>query len=317
MLEPCKDNQTTLKFLKHFHIHKKKPDINFLAELAKAMGNFPFENITKILKKFRYDTNETRTHFKTPGPTGPRRVAEGGGPPPRAEVLSTVGEDEDRTRHSDRAGFEMGAKAFRLPDELFEDYLRYGTGGTCFSLTFFFYEILKECGFICYPVMADRSYGENTHCALIALLDSKKYLIDPGFLINRPIPLPLTGDLNIPMEFNSIYMTWNNAPNVLDIYTIHLDSKKLRYRLKVDPVSWEDFQKYWIESFNWSGMNNVVVTTTINGQQIYLRNRHLRIVKKEGITRKTISLDEIQSVKTLLKIDPKLTKNAFDVLAKK
>lgn len=77
----------------------------------------------------------------------------------------------------------------RLPELLFDEFLRYGTGGTCFSMTYFLQTILRSCGFDTYPVMADRPLAPNTHCASIVRIGSKKYLLDPGFMIDRQLEL--------------------------------------------------------------------------------------------------------------------------------
>ena len=41
-----------------------------------------------------------------------------------------------------RSGAE-GAKRLRLPEEVLEDYLRFGAGGPCFSLTFFLFLVAR------------------------------------------------------------------------------------------------------------------------------------------------------------------------------
>jgi len=185
------------------------------------------------------------------------------------------------------------AERFRLPNEVFQNFLDHGTGGTCFSLTYFFYFILKECGFQLYPLMADRSYGKNTHCALIVILDGERYLIDPGFLLEVPIPLKCATGQIFPTSFNKICFVSHPVREEYDFYTWDHGIKKWRCRYKDHPVSWDLFMQYWSDSFNFSGMNSVVMTFVEGGKQYYLRNRHLRIMDKNGIRKMTVDPSQL------------------------
>jgi len=205
------------------------------------------------------------------------------------------------------------AAQLRLPEELFEDYLQNGTGGTCFSLTFFFHEILKTGGFASYPVMADRSYSKNSHCALIVDLDSQKYLIDPGFLIDQPILLTNQEHSFVETSFNTLDLVWNINLNAYDIHTIHLKNRKWRYRIWMKGVDWKNFSLFWSDSFQWSGLNNVVITKIKEGKQFYLRDRHLRIIGKDKIVRKTIEKNDLTSLQTFLNFNPLVLKKAYEV----
>ena len=57
--------------------------------------------------------------------------------------------------------------ARRCPEEVIEDHIRLGSGGTCFSLTAALLHILRALGLRAEPILADRHYGDNTHCALL------------------------------------------------------------------------------------------------------------------------------------------------------
>ena len=89
--------------------------------------------------------------------------------------------------------FEDTTEKIRLPDEVMHDHAEFGLGGTCFALTFFLQSILEYNGFACYPVMADMRYGPNTHSALVVILNNKKLLVDPGYLLNNPLELQEQG----------------------------------------------------------------------------------------------------------------------------
>ena len=45
------------------------------------------------------------------------------------------------------------------------------------------------------PILADRRYGDDTHSALVVWHEGKPHLLDPGYLIVRPLPLPSAAGL--------------------------------------------------------------------------------------------------------------------------
>jgi arylamine N-acetyltransferase len=60
--------------------------------------------------------------------------------------------------------------AMRYPDELLSDYLKWRTGGTCFSLTAATIAVYNAVGIEAHPVLADRHYGPDTHCGLVIVI---------------------------------------------------------------------------------------------------------------------------------------------------
>jgi arylamine N-acetyltransferase len=175
--------------------------------------------------------------------------------------------------------------SFRLPDELFEGFLAHETGGTCFSLTFFLYHLISQCGFIAYPIMAHRSYGTNTHCALVVIMENRRYLLDPGFLVDQPILMDSHVTVTTHTRFNILVLSPNQPTGNYTMATVQNGQQKERYQFEDDPVSWEGFEKHWHDSFNWSGLNQPVITKVVGDKQIYVRGKHARIVSKSGIER--------------------------------
>ena len=95
------------------------------------------------------------------------------------------------------------ASAMRCPDEVIGDFLRWGTGGTCFSLTAALIALLDVAGIDAWPILADRHYGVDTHCGiLIAPQGANMLLLDPGYLLFAPIPVPLDFPAFIETGFN-------------------------------------------------------------------------------------------------------------------
>ena len=189
----------------------------------------------------------------------------------------------------------------RLPDTIVAENEESGLGGTCFSLTYFFETVLKSLGFGCYPVMVDRSYGENTHCALVVTLNRQKYLVDPGFCLSRPIPLtdeemkhnlphntyiitPIRHphESAAPAAYAGMTSLRGNDKMYYALATNQLGRTKSRYLLKDTPVSPSDFLKFWEASFNWPMMRQICVTRLGEEGYIYLRNDFLRNVTRFG-----------------------------------
>ena len=202
-----------------------------------------------------------------------------------------------------------------MPHEVFHDFLAHGTGGTCFSLTYFFYHLLQECGFQSYILMADRSYGKNTHCALIVILNNNRYLIDPGFLLEIPIPLKSATGQIFPTKFNKICFVSHPVRDEYDFYTWQQQIKKWRCRYKDIPVSIDSFMKHWADSFNSSGMKAVVVTCVKEGKQYYLRNRHLRIIDAHSTQKMTVDYAHLSMLPITSRMNVHFLRKAFELVS--
>lgn len=88
-----------------------------------------------------------------------------------------------------RAGGAAGAPPRRGPATVLAEHVAFGAGGTCFSLTALLLDLLRAAGHEAVPVLADRRYGPDTHCAVLVTLDGDPHLLDPGYLITDPVPL--------------------------------------------------------------------------------------------------------------------------------
>jgi arylamine N-acetyltransferase len=164
----------------------------------------------------------------------------------------------------------------RQPDIIMGDHLDLGTGGTCFSLTHFFKAILERCGYSCEPVLCDRSYGPDTHCALVATIDGARYLVDPGYLLEHPLAMPARGTSSLATPFNTVHLTRLGETTQYLLSTEQGGKTALRYRLKDRPVAQQEFLEKWIDSFGWAQMRHVCITRLQRDGHIYVRDSHLR-----------------------------------------
>jgi hypothetical protein len=117
-----------------------------------------------------------------PGATGSAPSAPAPGP----------GAAVDATASGDPPVFAPATAPLRRrgPAEVVADHLRWGTGGTCFALTETFLTVLRRLGYRCRPVLCDMKAGADTHCAVLIELPEGPHLMDPGYLLHRPLPLP-------------------------------------------------------------------------------------------------------------------------------
>lgn len=212
------------------------------------------------------------------------------------------------------AGVQTG-HAKRLPDTVIRDYVRHGTGGTCFSLTAACIAILDGCGFEAYPLLADRHYGSDTHCAVMFSHNARLLLLDPGYLIHQPVYLPTTEPVTITSGFQTLELCPHDAGRRVELFTIANNNRRSRLTYKVAPVDGPTFGRAWERSFTWEMMTYPVLTRYADGIHHYLQGEQLRIRSAEGTTRRTLSADdEYVFISKTLGIHPTIIKQAFSAL---
>lgn len=205
--------------------------------------------------------------------------------------------------------------AKRLPDEVISDYLHYGTGGTCFSLTATFIAILNALSIEAHPILGDRRYGSDTHCALVFSQDSDLLLLDPGYLIHTPTRLPTVTPVSISTGFNTIELIPHEAGRKVDLVTIVKNDRRFRLTYKINPVDGPTFGRAWERSFAWEMMTYPVLTRYTNGVHYYLQGTMLRIRDGEKTTKHTLSPDEqYDFVSKTLGINTNIITQAFSVV---
>jgi len=208
-------------------------------------------------------------------------------------------------------------RRMRTPDIVLGDHVDVGAGGTCFSLTHFFEQVLARCGYRCSPVLCDRSYGEDTHCALIAEIDGSRYLVDPGYLLEHPVELPKKRFSKIETPLSEARVTRLGETSQYLLSTLSGGRETIRYRLKDNPVSEEIFRQRWIDSFDWSQMNQLCVTRLKSCGHVYLRDVHLKHSTIERRSREKIERDFEKVVENTFGIDERVVEQAMRLTARK
>jgi arylamine N-acetyltransferase len=205
--------------------------------------------------------------------------------------------------------------AMRYPDELIGDYLRWGTGGTCFSLTAAIIAVYNACGIEAHPVLADRHYGVDTHCGLILVTAAGVHLLDPGYLLFIPTLLPSLSKSSVNTGYNTIELVPLPGGEKLELYTVVKGNRKLRLVYKTAPVSAERFEKAWETSFKWEMMTYPVLTRVSAGQHQYIQGNKLAIRTDEKTHRMELTTEnEVDYIANNLGINREIVKKAFGVI---
>ena len=223
IVEPGADQHVKDRFMGHFGIPGGDPGRELLGAVIRAYARIPYENLTKIIKK-----------FTAPGTT----------------------------------------ERLRGPEEVVDGFIERNTGGTCFSLTYCLGAILSRAGFECHPVMADMK-RPNIHCALVVLLEGKRFLVDPGYLLGEPVELSGL-PVSVETSFGRVELRPRSGERY-DLFTLSGGEVKWRYRVKTIPVPPSLFLKYWQESFSLPMMNSLQLTKLTDRGHLYIRNHHLRL----------------------------------------
>ncbi|MCX7726626.1 MAG: hypothetical protein N2053_07230 [Chitinispirillaceae bacterium] len=205
--------------------------------------------------------------------------------------------------------------AMRLPDEVLSDHLKWGCGGTCFSLTAAAIAVLGALGIEAHPILADRHYGPDTHCGLVIIKGKTWLLLDPGYLLFIPVSLPETESVYINTSHNTIELKPINEGKRIELTTIVKGNRKLRLTYKRDIVSPERFEKAWITSFTWEMMTYPVLTRYTADQHIYIQGNMASIRSSAKTTKVNLDpYDQFTFIKDKMGISEEIIKKALEIL---
>jgi arylamine N-acetyltransferase len=205
-------------------------------------------------------------------------------------------------------------KARRDAGEVIADHVSFGAGGTCFSLTATLLHLLHSLGWQAKPILADRPYGPDTHCALLVWIAGRPHLLDPGYLITDPIPLEVPGERIIPTTFHDLRLVPGSS-DTLDLYTVNRGQSTLRITFKTAPVDWGEFVKVWHASFDWNMMHFPVLTRVTGNQHVYLQGNRLQRRTRDCVQRTELPPDDLaDEIARTFGIEPSLVARALAIL---
>jgi len=166
-------------------------------------------------------------------------------------------------------------RARRSPEDVIREHIAWGAGGTCFSLTAALAKLARELGWEAEYILADRRYGQDTHCALLVWIDGIPHLLDPGYLIVHPIQLKTREEQKIEAGFNDLILASEQNPEKVSLYTLRGDKKTYRLTYRTSPVDNGEFCRAWDASFQWDMMQYPLLTRTEGSRQIYMKGTRI------------------------------------------
>jgi len=206
-------------------------------------------------------------------------------------------------------------RARRHPAQVLSDHYALGAGGTCFSLTATLIHLLRALGYESEPILADRRYGANTHCALLLWIDKRPHLLDPGYLILEPVQLSADVPSHIRNGFNSLLLSPRADNGRLDLFTVRGESRTLRLTYKVEPVDAAEFLRVWDDSFGWDMMRYPLLTRVDGERHVYLRANLYQVRGSDGVRSERISPDTLVGrIVHDFGISPSLAARAISIL---
>jgi hypothetical protein len=118
--------------------------------------------------------------------------------------------------------------------------------------------------------------------------DTAMLLIDPGYLLFVPTPLPTLTTTSIALGYTTIELVPLDGGNRIDLATVVKGSRKVRLTYKRAPVDAVAFERAWITSFTWEMMTYPVLNRTTAGKHLYLQGDTLAIRSAEKTTRSVL-----------------------------
>jgi arylamine N-acetyltransferase len=206
-------------------------------------------------------------------------------------------------------------RARRYPEEVIRNHIHWGSGGTCFSLTSALACLVRGLGWRADYILADRRYGQDTHCALLVWIDDVPHILDPGYLIITPVPVPEKGELEVPTAFNRLILVPEVDQNRISLSTARMGRKIYRLTYKMSPADEGEFLRAWDESFNWDMMRYPLLTRTAASKQIYLNGSRFQISDPHSVENREIPTEElVAKIAFEFRMDPSLVARAISIL---
>ncbi|EKD42704.1 MAG: hypothetical protein ACD_73C00050G0001, partial [uncultured bacterium] len=142
-------------------------------------------------------------------------------------------------------------------------------------------------------------------------LNNKQYLLDPGFLLNEPVCLQFINYFQVPYTLGTLVFE-SLADKQLKVSTQNKGKIKQRYVLKNNPVPTPEFFDYWLASFDFKGLDEVLITALVGGKQLYLRGNYFREESMGNTQSQKMREPQFNELLSVLKIDRQIILKAYD-----
>jgi N-hydroxyarylamine O-acetyltransferase len=156
---------------------------------------------------------------------------------------------ELQSSHMHKIPFENLDVTRKIPimldtDAFFEKILERSRGGFCYELNGLFQHLLSELGFQCHLISCtvkkpDGWVREDSHAAILVLLNQIPYLVDVGFGDSVRQPLPLTGEEKT--DVSGTYRIRESGEGIYDLQRLEDGKWRILYRFSDKPRQLNDF----------------------------------------------------------------------------
>ena len=204
--------------------------------------------------------------------------------------------------HREGADPRRAEKAFDLASAWLGNARETGAGGTCFSLTWWLHRRLAEAGLPSAFLLADKGRARDVHCALRFDAEGRSWLLDPGYMIFDPLPLPAAGLRaaawcppnevvleDAATERGPVWRLWSGPRG-------RAEGPKWRFDFRQAPVPEAAFLRAWEASYALPMMGYPVLNRLQDGVQHYLQKRSLLTRTPEGSEMRKLSREEMMEV---------------------
>jgi hypothetical protein len=198
-----------------------------------------------------------------------------------------------------------------------------GAGGTCFSLTWWLRRRMGEAGFPSEFLMADKGRSADIHCGLRFEWRGRAYLLDPGYMIFDPLPLPSAGlsaaawippnEVRVedvpagpppgakppggrPAPEGCPAAGLGDSPGAARVWRLWSGPRgapKWRFDFRQAPVGEAEFVRHWEASYALPMMGYPVLNRIEGGVQYYLQKRSLLVRTAEGSEMRKLGREEM------------------------
>ena len=156
---------------------------------------------------------------------------------------------ENATKLLKAARTGLSPASIRGPVEFWDEHLRWGTGGTCFASTSAYQFLLRFLGFsstlIFCQLPAERA---ESHCALVVATEDGPILVDVGYALPVPLPLPKGAGLRRKTAYYDLEIRRGPGEEYL-LFSEDNRGQRFRYRFEPTPASEAAYQKAWGMTF--------------------------------------------------------------------
>lgn len=220
--------------------------------------------------------------------------------------------------HHGGADPRKAEKALDLASGWLERARDTGAGGTCFSLTWWLHLRLREEGHASAFLLADKGRSRDIHCGLRLDHGGRGFLLDPGYMIFDPLPLPEAGLSSVLWSSpNEVILEDTITPEgrVWRLASGPRGAPKWRFDFRREAAPEAEFLRAWEASYAFPMMGYPVLNRVRDGNQYYLQKRSLLVRTPETSDMRKLDREGmLEALEGVFGIPGGLARDALDIV---